>query len=168
MFGFAGPIDHATHHSNFKLFDTWILVFPDRHAGTEIALNLFSHLLEESAGRASASGAGGDLRSEAANPKRLQNLLADKNFFSAVAVGGRCERYADGVPDAFLQKHCQPRCAAYNPFGAHASLCEPKMERVIAPGSEHAIDIDEVLNAAYLGAENDVVMRQAKLFGELR
>src|SRR6478736_5485100 len=103
MFGFAGPIDHATHHSDFQFFDSRILVFPHRHAGAEIALDLLRHLLEEGAGSPSAAGAGRDLRSEAANPKRLQNLLADKNLFSAVAVGGWCQRYADGIADAFLQ-----------------------------------------------------------------
>src|SRR6185312_15665797 len=105
MFGFARPVYHATHHSDFQIFDSWILVFPDRHTGAEIRLDLLRHLLEESAGSASAAGAGRDLRSKAADAHRLQNLLADKNFFCAVSVRSGCERYADRIANAFLQQY---------------------------------------------------------------
>src|SRR6476659_5375297 len=132
MFGFAGAIHYATHHSNFQLFDPRILVSPDRHAGAEVALNLLRHFLEESACSASATGTGRNLRSEAANPQRLQNLLADKNFFSAVAVGGRRERHANGIPDTLLQQYCRAGCAADDAFRAHAGFGKPEMERVIA------------------------------------
>src|SRR5258708_37237658 len=67
MLGFAGTVDHATHHSNFEIFDSRILALPSRHAGAEIGLDLFRHFLEESAGGASATGAGRNLRSEAAD-----------------------------------------------------------------------------------------------------
>src|ERR1041385_1410826 len=102
MFGFAGPIYHATHHSDFEFFHARIFIFPDRHAGTEIALDLLRHLLKESAGSASTTGAGGNLRSEAADPHGLENLLADKNFFCAIAVRGWRKRNANGIPYAFL------------------------------------------------------------------
>src|SRR5438270_8298740 len=105
MLGFAGPVDHATHHSNFQLFNPRILAFPDRHAGPEIRLDLLRHFLEESAGGASATRACGDLRSEAANPQGLQNLLAHKNFFRAITVGRRSKRYTDGVSNALLQQY---------------------------------------------------------------
>src|SRR5579864_3752169 len=132
MFGFAGPIHHATHHSDFQFFDPRILVFPDRHAGAEIALDLLRHFLEESAGGATATGAGRDLWSEAANSHRLQNLLANKNLFSAIAVRSRCKRYANGIANAFLQKHREPRRAADNALCAHAGFGKTEMERVIA------------------------------------
>src|ERR1043166_2717879 len=102
MLGFTGSIDHATHYRDFEFFYPGILVFPHRHVGAEIALDLFRHLLEESAGGASASGTCRYLRGKAANSHGLQDLLADKNFFRAVAVGRGRKRNADGIANTFL------------------------------------------------------------------
>ena len=86
---FAGAVDHAAHHGDFHFFDARVAVFPDGHLLAQVGLDLLGHFLEEGAGGASAAGAGGDLRGEAANAERLQNLLADADFFGAVAAGRR-------------------------------------------------------------------------------
>jgi hypothetical protein len=54
----------------------------------QVGLNLLGHFLEEGAGGTAASGARRHLRGEAADPKRLQNLLSNPNFFGAIASGG--------------------------------------------------------------------------------
>src|SRR4030081_1317243 len=87
MLGFTKRIDHTTHYSELQLFDPRIPALPDRHAGAEISLDLFRHFLKERAGGPSASGTGRDLRGKTADSQGLQNLLSDKNFFRAVAVG---------------------------------------------------------------------------------
>ena len=86
---FAGAVDHAAHHRDLHLFDADVVAFPCRHLLAQVGLNLLGHFLEEGAGGAAAAGAGGDLRGEAANAERLQNLLRDADFFGAVAVRAR-------------------------------------------------------------------------------
>src|ERR1700722_11693970 len=59
VLGFSGAVDDAAHDRDFHFLNAGVGFFPD--------LNLLGHLLKESTGGAAASGAGGDLRSEAAN-----------------------------------------------------------------------------------------------------
>src|SRR6266852_2186212 len=66
-----------------------VAFFPDGHLLAQVSLDLLGHFLEEGAGGAAASGAGGDLRGEAANAQRLQNLLRYPHFFCAISAGGR-------------------------------------------------------------------------------
>src|SRR6202023_3802991 len=87
VLGFSGAVYDAAHHGYFHFFHASVAFFPDAHLLAQVGLDLLGHLLEESAGGATAAGAGGDLRSEAANAKRLQNLLRYADFFGAVAAG---------------------------------------------------------------------------------
>ena len=89
MFGFAGTVHHASHHGDFHFFNPRVALLPRRHLFPQVRLDLLGHFLEESAGGASTAGAGGDLWSETADSERLQNLLRDADFFSAIAAGGR-------------------------------------------------------------------------------
>ena len=50
-----------------------------------------------------ATGAGGNLRREAANAHGLRNLLAYGDLFGAIAIGRGGERHANGIADPFLQ-----------------------------------------------------------------
>jgi len=98
MFGFTGPVHHAAHHRHRHGFDARIIRLPLGHLVPQVGLDLVRHLLEEGAGGAPATRAGGHLRGEAADTERLQDLLRDRHLFGAVAVGQRRQRYADGVP----------------------------------------------------------------------
>ncbi len=82
----ARPVDDATHHRNLHLFHAGVARLPDRHLLAQVALDLLGHLLKEGAGGAAAAGTRRDLRSEAANAHRLQNLLRDQDLFGAIAV----------------------------------------------------------------------------------
>src|SRR5439155_10578086 len=96
VLGFAGTVDHASHHCNFHFFDAVVAALPYRHLLAQIGLNLLRHLLEESAGGASAAGTGSDLRRKAADSQGLKNLLRYPNFFAAVAVGRASQREVNG------------------------------------------------------------------------
>src|SRR5882672_3359803 len=102
VLGFARPVDDAAHHRQLHLFDTDIAVLPGWHLIAQIGLNLLRHLLEKYAGGAPTTRAGRNLRHEAANAERLQNLLPAENFLGAVAVRSGSERNTDGIADAFL------------------------------------------------------------------
>ena len=99
---------------------------PDRHLFAQIGLDLVRHVLEEGAGGAAATGAGGDLRSEAAEFERLQNLLADDDFFGAVAVREAGQRGADGVADAFLQQNESAAVVATIPLAPSPASVRPR------------------------------------------
>src|SRR4029077_18378230 len=88
VLGFSGTVYDAAHHSYFHFFDARVAFFPDRHLLAQVGLDLLGHFLKEGAGGAAAAGAGRDLRGEAANAERLQNLLRDTDLFGAVASGG--------------------------------------------------------------------------------
>ena len=84
---------------------------------------------------------------------RLQNLLRDDDFFRAIAVRLGRERDADRVADAFLQQHGHAGGGGDDALAAHAGFGEAEMQRVVAARGELAIDVDQVLHAADLGAE---------------
>ena len=67
VLGFSGAIDDAAHDREFQLFYAGIAFAPCGHTVAEVELDLLRELLEKGTGGTSASGAGGDLRSEAAN-----------------------------------------------------------------------------------------------------
>ena len=130
---FAGSVDDASHHRDLHLFDAGVLLLPHRHLLAQVGLDLVGHFLEEGAGGASAAGTGGDLRGEAAQLERLQDLLADDDFLGAIAVGQRRERGADGVADAFLQQHGDSRrWSRRRPSLPMPGFGEAEVQRVIA------------------------------------
>src|ERR1035441_2870889 len=96
VLGFARPVDHAAHDGQLEFFDAGVPLAPLGHGYAQVALNLLGQLLEVSARRASATGTTGDLRHEAADSERLQNLLRGQHFLRAVAAGPGSEADADG------------------------------------------------------------------------
>src|ERR1700730_14966682 len=97
MLRFSRAIHYAPHDGDFHFFDAGVVSLPYRHLVPQIGLNLLRHFLEESAGGAAASGAGGYLGSKAADAERLQNLLSHADFFGAISARSRRKRHADGV-----------------------------------------------------------------------
>src|SRR4029078_5295091 len=86
MLRFAGPIHNAAHDRNLEISYAGIFGAPHRHLLSQVGLNVFSHVLEESGRCSSAPWTRGDLRVELAKTKRLKDLLCYKNFFSAIPV----------------------------------------------------------------------------------
>src|SRR3984957_14466815 len=66
FFRFAWTVYDAAHHRDLHLLDARVLRLPYGHLFAQIRLNLVGHVLEKSAGGASAAGARGDLRRETA------------------------------------------------------------------------------------------------------
>ena len=155
-----GPVHHAAHDRHPQLLDAGPLLPPQRHPLAQVVLDLLRHLLEEGAGGAAAAGAGGDLRGEAPETERLEDLLRHLHLFGPVAAGRRRQGHADGVADALLQQDAEPRRAGDDPLGAEPGLGQPEVERVVAAGREHAVDVHQVLHAGDLGAEDDPVVRK--------
>ena len=91
------------------------------------------------------------------SPEGLQDLLGDDHFVGAVAIGKRRERGANGVADAFLQQHRERGGGGDDAFRSEAGFGEPEVQRVIALGGQLAINHDEILHAADLGAQDDLV-----------
>ena len=167
VFGLSGAVDDAAHDGDAQFFDAAMTVFPDGHLLADVALNLFGHLLKKGAGSAAASGAGGDLRGEASDVERLQDLLRHQDFLRAVAVGGGRERDTDGVADSFLQQNRHRGSAGDNALGSHAGLGKTEVQRIVAAGGEGAVDVNQALRAGDLGAQNDPVVRQSVFLGHL-
>ena len=103
----------------------------------------------------------GHLGGEAADAEGLQNLLSDADFFGAVAAGSGGERDADGVANAFLQQDPQSGARSHDAFGAHAGFRESQVQGIAATRGQRAIDVDQVLDSADLGAEDDLVRTQS-------
>src|SRR5262249_13608668 len=146
-------------------FDARVGTLPFRHLVAQVGLDLVGHLLEERAGGTAATGAGGHLRSKAADTEGLENLLGDHDLFGAVAVGHGGQGDADRVADALLQHHGQSGGGGDDALAAHSGFGKAKVQRVVTALAEHAVDVDQVLHAADLGAENDAVASQPVLFG---
>src|ERR1700737_30815 len=108
VLGFTGAVHHTSHHRHFHLFHPGMLDPPDRHLVAEVILNLLRHLLKERAGGAPATGTAGDLGSEAAKTKRLENLLRDPDLLAAIAARLRREGDPDGVADSLLKQDAEP------------------------------------------------------------
>ncbi len=164
----ARSVDHAAHHGDVHRLDAGILSTPYRHLVAQVVLDLLRQLLEEGAGGAAAPGTGDHHRRERAQPHGLQDLLRDLHFLGARLTGGRRERHADRVADAFLQQHRQRRGGGDDALAAHAGLREAQVQRVVATARQFAIHRDQILHAADLGRQHDHVAAQAQLLGALR
>src|SRR5690606_19504666 len=82
----ARAVDHAAHDRDAQLLHARVAHAPLRQALPDVALDLLGHLLEERAGRPAAARARRDLRREAADLERLEDLLRDAHLFRAVAA----------------------------------------------------------------------------------
>ena len=131
-------------------------------------LDALRHLLEERAGGAAAAGTGADLGPERAQAQRLQHLHGHQHLLGAVAARLRRERDADGVADALVEQDGQAGRRGHDALHAHARLGQAEVQRVVAAARQLPIDVDEVAHAADLGADDDPVVRQAGLLGQLR
>jgi hypothetical protein len=148
------------------MLDAWALTAPERHLLLEIVLDLLGHLLKEGAGSPATSRTAGDLRTKASESQRLQYLLTDSDLFRTVSARGRRQRYTDGVTDALLQQDAQSRRAGDNALRSEPGLGEAKMERIVAAGSQHSIDIDQILHSGDLCAQHDAVVAHAAGLGQ--
>src|SRR5690606_6524403 len=129
----ARAVDHAAHDRDAQLLHARVARPPVGHALADVALDLLGHLLEERAGRPAAARAGRDLRRDAADLERLEDLLRDTHLFRAVAAGPRRERDADRVANALVQQHGQTGGGGDDALGPHARLGQPEVQRVVAP-----------------------------------
>ena len=157
MFGFARAVYDASHNGDFHFFNADVFFLPQRHLLTQIVLDIVGHFLEERAGGASTAGACGYLRAEAANFKRLQNLLGYENLFGAISVRHRRKRGANRIADSFLQKHANAGCGSDHAFGPQAGFGQAYVEGEIAAGRKMPVDFDQILNTAHLGADDDLI-----------
>ena len=136
---FAGAVDDAAHDGELELFDAGIFLAPLGHGGAQVALNLLGELLEIRARRAAAAGAARDLRHEAADRERLQNLLRGLHFFRAVAVGLGRQAHADRVADAGEQQRRESRGGCDQALRAHAGFSEAEVKRIVAARGESLV-----------------------------
>ena len=124
--------------------------------------------LEELRGGAPATRAGGHHRGERAQAHGLQQFLRHDDFLGARGARLRGQRDADGVADAFLQQHAE-RCAGRDDtLAADAGLGQAQVQGEIAARGQVAIDRDQFLHAADLGAEHDTLRRQTEVHGTMR
>ena len=70
-------------------------------------------------------------------------------------------------PMPSLSRIARPAVEAMIPLSPMPGLGQPEVERVVAAGGEQAIDVDEVAHAADLGADDDLVVTEAGLLGQL-
>src|SRR6185437_4111284 len=165
MFGFAGAVDDAAHDGELELFDAGVLLLPLRHLLDEVALDAFGEFLEVGGSGAAAAGATGDLRHEAADGERLQDLLRAADLFGAVAAGGGRERDAYGVADAGEEERRETGGGGDDALHAHAGFGEAEVQSVVAAAGELSVDVDEVADAGDLGGEDDLVAAEAVALG---
>ncbi len=108
-----------------------------------------------------------DLGQERAQAHRLQDLLGDLDLALAGRTGLRGQGHADRVADALVEEDRQPGGRGDDPLVAHPGLREAQVERVVAAGREESVHVDQVAHARHLGADDDPVVAQAGLLGEL-
>ena len=127
VFGFARAIHNAAHHGDFHGFNARVAFLPARHAFPQVRLDLIRHVLEECAGSPAATRARGNLRGEAADAERLQNLLAYDNFFGAIAIRQGRKRGADRIANTFLKQNRKRRSGGHDSFRAEARFRQTEM-----------------------------------------
>src|SRR5258708_4428584 len=102
------PVDDTAHDRDAQLLRTGVARLPGRSLLAQVRLDLLRHLLKERRRGATTAGTGRNLRGEAPQPQRLQNLLGDLHLFGAVAARARGEGDADRVADPFLKEDRKP------------------------------------------------------------
>jgi hypothetical protein len=91
MLRLTGTVHHTPHDGHLELLHAGPFTAPHRHLLLKVILNLLSHMLEEGAGRSSATRAAGNLGTETPEAQGLQDLLCDSHLFGAVASRRGCE-----------------------------------------------------------------------------
>src|SRR3989441_4192954 len=119
----------------------------------QILLDFLGHLLKERRRRAATSRTRGDLRCEAAKSERLEDLLCDLHFLSAIAAGARRERDTNRIPDALLEEDGETRRARDDTLRPHAGFRETEMQRVVGTRGQHAVHRDKILHPRDLRRE---------------
>src|SRR5690606_22430617 len=97
VLGLARAVHHTPHDRDPHLLHARVAHAPLGHALPDVALDLLGHLLEERARGPAAARARRDLRLEAPQPQRLEDLLRHAHLFRTVAAGLRRERDTDRV-----------------------------------------------------------------------
>src|SRR5713101_7501003 len=112
----AGTVDDAAHDRDLHLLDSRVALPPLRHPLTEIALDLFSELLEIGAGGAAAARAGDHHRRERAQAHGLEDFLRDHDLARPVPARLGRERNADRVADSLLKQHPERSGGGHDAF----------------------------------------------------
>jgi hypothetical protein len=68
--------------------------------------------------------------------------------------------------DSLLEQEAEARCTCDDSFGSETGFGEPKMERVVTPARQHAVDVDQILDPRHLGAEDNALVAHARGLGE--
>ena len=161
MFAFTWAIDNTTHDRDFQALYTGVLLTPHRHFVAQKHVDFLCEFLESGAGGSSAARASGDTGHKTAQPQSLQNFGRNQHLLGASFTRLRGERHTDGVTNAFLQQQTQGHAGCGCALNAHACLSESQMKRMVGSFGKFAVDRHQVLYAAHLAAENDLMARQA-------
>ena len=164
----AGTVYDAAHDGNAHRLDAAIVLLPLRHPRVDVRLDLLGHQLKERRRCAPAARACRDLRFEAAQTQRLQDLSRHSHLFGPLAVRPRGERHPDRVADSLLKQDRERARAGDNSFHAHAGFGKTNVERIVASGGESAVDLDEVLDVRDLRRNHDAIMAESDFFREPR
>ena len=77
------------------------------------------------------------------------------------------ERNSNRVADAFLQHYTHRGAGGDYALCSHARFGQAKMQRILAARGQRAINVDQILHAADLRAQNDLVGAQAELLRQV-
>ena len=135
---------------------------PLRHAVANVILDFLCQLLEIRAGGAAAAGAGDYHGREGAQAHGLQDFLGNDDFLRAVAAGFGRQGHANGITDAFLQQDTHRSGGGHDALAAHAGFGQSEMQGIGAARRQIAVDGNQVLHAADLGADHDHVGLQSQ------
>ena len=100
-------------------------------------------------------------------PERLQDLLGDLDLELAAGAGLRRERDADRVPDPLVEQQAKAGRRRDDALHPHAGLGQPEVERIVGARREPAVRVDEVAHARHLRRQDDPVVAEARLLGQL-
>ncbi len=86
----------------------------------------------------------------------------------AAGAGLRREGDANRIADAFEEQRREAGGGGDDALHAHAGFGEAEVERIIAAGGEHIVDVDEVAYAGDFAADDDLVVAEAVTLGGSR
>ncbi len=133
----------------------------------QIRLNVLGHVLKERRCRAAASWTRRHLRRERAQPKGLKDLLRNVHFFGAIAARARRQRHTNRVANTLSEQNRKRRRAHHRALHAQACFRKAKVQGIIAADREKSVDIDQVGHARDLCGQNDAIVREPCVLGEL-
>ena len=143
---------------------------PLRHPGLQVGLDLLGHLLEERRRRPPAARAGADTwgRNERSPIDwRTCWAISTSSFARRRREPGVSEtRIVSPIPSS--SRIARPAVEADDPLVAEPRLGQAEMQRVVGSRGEQPVDVDEVAHLRDLRADDDPVVAQAGLLGQLR